>query len=305
MHVKKPSKERLISISSAIFGLITALILVFALLAMGETTKESGNVNIYLFFLFLSLAASRGYLAAYTFQERKAICLPFIKNLVYVAIFIVGSALSLFLPLGPTLVTLVTVVYFGAVIMNRICLMIEKRTIGSYIVNPLLSILALLAILVVLVLQQADDAAADTLLFLLLIVILMSLFDVLGFVFSKIHLRGLLKIIRKTYVIEILYGLIILMVSCSFYFSIMESGIASFWDGLWYSFAIITTIGLGDLTVTSGISRALTAVLGIYGIIVTASITSVIVNYYNEVKSEKPEEEPKGEEHVDEETPKE
>ena len=37
------------------------------------------------------------------------------------------------------------------------------------------------------------------------------------------------------------------------------------------------------------ISRVLSVILGIYGIIVVASITSVIVKYYNEVKSEEKE----------------
>ncbi len=65
----------------------------------------------------------------------------------------------------------------------------------------------------------------------------------------------------------------------------MEDGIKTFGDGLWYCFAIITTIGFGDLTVSSMVGRILSAILGVYGIIVVASITSVIVNYYNEVKS--------------------
>ena len=65
-----------------------------------------------------------------------------------------------------------------------------------------------------------------------------------------------------------------------------EEGIATFWDGMWYSFAVVTTIGFGDLTVTSTLSRAFSVILGIYGIIVVASITSVIVNFYNETKIE-------------------
>ena len=57
-------------------------------------------------------------------------------------------------------------------------------------------------------------------------------------------------------------------------------------DGLWYCFAIVTTIGFGDLTVTGTLSRILSVILGIYGIIVVSLITSIIVNFYNEVKNE-------------------
>ena len=79
--------------------------------------------------------------------------------------------------------------------------------------------------------------------------------------------------------------MVILFISCSFYFSVMEDDMTSFGDGLWYSFAVITTIGFGDITAKTIIGRFLTVILGLYGIIVTASITSVIVNYYNEVKA--------------------
>ena len=39
-----------------------------------------------------------------------------------------------------------------------------------------------------------------------------------------------------------------------------------------------------DLAVTSAIGRIITVILGIYGIIVVALITSIIVNFYGEMK---------------------
>ena len=47
-----------------------------------------------------------------------------------------------------------------------------------------------------------------------------------------------------------------------------------------------TTIGFGDITAVSILGRILSVILGIYGIIVVALITSIIVNFYSEVKSE-------------------
>lgn len=75
-----------------------------------------------------------------------------------------------------------------------------------------------------------------------------------------------------------------MIISSSFYFAIMEDSIPSFGDSLWYSFAIITTIGFGDYAAVSLTSRILSVILAINGIIVLASITSVIVNSYNETK---------------------
>ena len=63
-----------------------------------------------------------------------------------------------------------------------------------------------------------------------------------------------------------------------------EPAIETFGDGLWYSFSVVTTIGFGDKVVVSTISRILSVILGIYGLLVVAVITSIIVNFYNETK---------------------
>ena len=54
---------------------------------------------------------------------------------------------------------------------------------------------------------------------------------------------------------------------------------------MWYCFAVITTIGFGDFYATSLIGRVLTVILGIYGIVVVAILTSVVVNFYNEISN--------------------
>ncbi|MCR4837533.1 MAG: potassium channel family protein [Eubacterium sp.] len=81
-------------------------------------------------------------------------------------------------------------------------------------------------------------------------------------------------------------GLLLLIVTFSFIFRVTEPGIVTYEDALWYCFAIVTTIGFGDITAVSRVGRALSVILGIYGIIVVALITSVIVNFYTEVKDE-------------------
>ena len=49
--------------------------------------------------------------------------------------------------------------------------------------------------------------------------------------------------------------------------------------------SIVTTTGFGDFAATTTVGRVLSVVLGIYGIVAVAILTSIIVNFYNETKS--------------------
>jgi hypothetical protein len=73
-----------------------------------------------------------------------------------------------------------------------------------------------------------------------------------------------------------------------------DPGIPSFEDALWYCFAIVTTIGFGDIAAATLPGRVISVVLGLYGIIVVALITSIIVNFYNETKDSGEADEPDG-----------
>ena len=75
---------------------------------------------------------------------------------------------------------------------------------------------------------------------------------------------------------------------CSFFiaaFLIMlkEPGITAYGDALWYTFVASTTIGFGDIVVTTLVGRLLTVYLTIYEILIVAMISGVIVSHYLEV----------------------
>ena len=114
----------------------------------------------------------------------------------------------------------------------------------------------------------------------------MTVSGIMAVVFSRIHLDALAKIVRKTYALEIILGLLLLMFAFSYVLEACEDSIPTFADGLWYCFAIVTTIGFGDITATGLLGRLLSVILGVYGIIVVALITSIIVNFYGEVRKE-------------------
>ena len=130
-------------------------------------------------------------------------------------------------------------------------------------------------------------------LLLFLLVIPQSLGRIAKLCFSRVKFDVMRKIIRKTYAAEIIFGLVFMIVAFSIVLFYTESSIPTFEDALWYCFAIVTTIGFGDFTAVGLIGRVLSVVLGIYGIIVVALITSIVVNFYNETKDDPEDDEDK------------
>lgn len=92
--------------------------------------------------------------------------------------------------------------------------------------------------------------------------------------------RRLWHIIRKTKVIEEFTGLLFSMLIFAIFLTRLEPGIQTYGDGLWYTFAVVTTIGFGDVVVVTTIGRILSVILGVYGLFIIAIITSIVVNYY-------------------------
>ena len=104
---------------------------------------------------------------------------------------------------------------------------------------------------------------------------------------KELKINVINKVIKKSMVYEIILALLIFVILCSIYFTIVEPNMTSYVDSLWYCFAVITTIGFGDVYVTTTLGRILSVILGIGGIAVVALFTSIIVNFYNEMNHKK------------------
>ena len=270
-----------------IFHILTSIIMIGVLafsLACLSGCVINNNFDYKLFaatFLFLSLSRIPLILTSW-FVEKKI--LIFGSNALCALSYLVVSILLFALNGEQGMTMAACIIYLATIIINRLAIMIDQKTLSSYIFNGLLSLVALSLIVMTIIGLGTQEFLMSTLTTALAIIMLVALAEILRFAFSRMKLKGIIKIMKKTYAFEILYGLLVLIVACSFCFVITEESITTFQDGLWYSFAIVTTIGLGDYTVTGFFSRFLSVLLGVYGIVVVAVLTSIIVNFYNDNK---------------------
>jgi len=93
------------------------------------------------------------------------------------------------------------------------------------------------------------------------------------------------KILKKMNVDKIVVSFISLMILCSFLLTLVEPEINDIFTGLWYSFVAFTTIGFGDIVAITLIGRIITVILSLYGIILVAIMTGVLVSYYQELNN--------------------
>ena len=96
-------------------------------------------------------------------------------------------------------------------------------------------------------------------------------------------LRILVRILKQTGATRILLGFIVLYFLCALIIWLRAPQIKTYGDGLWYCYAVITTIGFGDVIVTSHLSRVVSMILSSYAVLAIAIITGVVVNYYNQI----------------------
>lgn len=200
-----------------------------------------------------------------------------ISGLIRAGLYLACGIPFLFNGFNDLSISIMNILYTAILIWEKVSGIKKKRSPGRIVLGTLVLVLALLNLLFFLPFP-----------FLVLgLIILRSFTQILALSFSQIRMDILKKIIRKTYASEILLGLLLLIFAFSILLTIVDEGIGGFENALWFCFATVTTIGYGDVAVASPLGRILGVILGIYGIVVVALITSIIVNFYNETKSEK------------------
>ena len=91
------------------------------------------------------------------------------------------------------------------------------------------------------------------------------------------------KVIKRLNFDRVLAGWLIWFVISSAVVMIVEPGINSMGDAMWYMFVACTSIGFGDMVATTFIGRALTVIMTVLEILLVAMFSGVVVSFYLEV----------------------
>ena len=257
---------------------LSAVILLFALRitsasADGELTAPC--------FMVLLLSALSSVLAAFTADKGSKLLT--VRDLGFALLLAASAAVQMSSSDAGVAFIVASTAYYAMIMINRIFAVIRKHRVRSIVLNSLLILLTALLLFLNCggLVELYPEVAA---LLFSLIVGAKALGHIISGSFAEIRPGVISKIVRKTYTVEILLGLFLLMVAFSFVFVSYEDSMETIFDALWYCFAVVTTIGFGDLAAVTLVGRVLTVILGFYGIVVVALITSIIVNFYNEVK---------------------
>ena len=99
------------------------------------------------------------------------------------------------------------------------------------------------------------------------------------------RLRILMKIMKQTKAGRIWLGFLITLLICGLIIWAVEPQITNYMDALWYCYAVVTTIGFGDVVVVTAAAKFLSVLMSLYAVMVIAIVTGVVVNYFNQVNN--------------------
>ena len=205
-----------------------------------------------------------------------------IKCIFLIAINVVLGVVSLFAKDNFYVYSITAGLYCASLVVSRVFAIIRNHSIRNIILNVLMIafITALGIGLITTEVKELEQVQVVVLVECLFIAIV-SFIEAMTIALAQLKVKVLFKIIVSTFSLEVLFGLLTMIVCFSIILTSIEPNIESFPDALWYCFAVVTTIGFGDIVAVTPAGRILSVRLGLYGLIVVAVITSIIVNFYN------------------------
>ena len=284
MKLKKGLTNDQIRIILLLLGsVLSIVVLTFSVFTIIEANDHVYvNAPRYLLAIFIALAITRPISIIKDHSK-----LNIIRCIILLGLDVLLGIVVLFANNQPYFFSLTAGLYCVTIVISRIFKLIQNHSVRHIVANAIIITFAVL-LAIGLFIPVAADTVDSIILVECILIAVTAFIEVVSLAFSQLKLQVLGKVILKTFALEVLLGLLVLVVAASLILMMIEEPqITSFGDGLWYCFAVVTTIGFGDIAAQTLIGRIVTVVLGLYGLIVVALITSIIVNFYNETVGKK------------------
>ncbi len=97
------------------------------------------------------------------------------------------------------------------------------------------------------------------------------------------RLQILRRVLRDTGASRVWMGFLVQFFLSAAVIWLREPEIHTYGEAMWYCYAVVTTIGFGDIVAQHTLSRLLSVLLSVSAAVVIALITGVIVNFYTQV----------------------
>ena len=265
----------LLTLASTILSVLVLSFSALAIINVADGNEVDAPVFLLWIFIFLGLMSIILFL-----KDRTKV--NAVKCVILIIVDIILGIVVLFAKSNPFLFSLTAGLYCITIVISRAFNIASDRSIRSIILNGLIILFAILLGIGMIIspvneAEQVQNVVVTECVFIAFV----SFIEAMSVALAQLKIKILFKIIVSTFSLEVLFGLLIMIVAFSFIFKAIEPNINTFPDALWYCFAVVTTIGFGDIVAVTPVGRVLTVMLGIYGLIVVAVITSIIVNFYN------------------------
>ena len=291
----KKIQKRILTVAISILSCISLLYALAVVSINPEDTESLEKIPFIGYFLGISMASTCiAEILTFFLEKLKSDGVYPFKHFICAGILMISSVLAFSLKPMTQTFFISFFIYVLYHLTKRIFLLVARHKPKNIVIAVIYFIIygaTLLFLFMMCVYSEMSELNFYTTIAFGMAILIANIFSICRMAFSNINLTVMFKIIRKTYAMEILLGMLLLIIAFSFVFVTMEPAINNIWDGIWYCFMIVTTIGFGDITAVSLLGRALSVILGLYGIVVVALITSIIVNFYNEVKNKSDDEE--------------
>ena len=273
---EKPLFKLLLTVVSTILAVAVVTFSILIIVNVNDSNFDAVPGLLLIVFLLLGLMHVVMYL-----RVRTKVYL--IKCIVLLLVNLILGIITLFAKDNPILFSITAGAYCCTIILSRIFNVINNPSARNIFLNVLIMLFALgMCIGLLSVPSKTLEDVQTVILVECIFIAIVSFVEAMTIALAQLKVKILIKIILSTFSLEVLFGLLVMIVAFSFVFVSVEPNITNFPDALWYCFAVVTTIGFGDFVAITPVGRICTVFLGLYGLVVVAVITSIIVNFYNE-----------------------